>query len=144
MPGLGFITSITFIFLVGIFMSSWLGASVLNLGEWFIKRMPLVRHIYHASKQISAAISPGTKFSTSGFKRLWSYSSIFIWCLFFSVFRSEHASLQGSGHHKAPQNWWIRPWIHYFECPSSGMIVLMWLTLFPIINGRAPNYWAAP
>ncbi|XP_078439345.1 protein CONTINUOUS VASCULAR RING 1-like [Wolffia australiana] len=56
--GLGFITSITFIFLVGIFMSSWLGASVLNLGEWFIKRMPLVRHIYNASKQISAAISP--------------------------------------------------------------------------------------
>jgi uncharacterized membrane protein len=58
-PGLGFITSITFIFLVGVFMSSWLGASVLGLGEWFIKRMPLVRHIYNASKQISAAISPG-------------------------------------------------------------------------------------
>ncbi|XP_020530367.1 protein LIKE COV 3 isoform X1 [Amborella trichopoda] len=56
--GLGFITSITFIFLVGVFMSSWLGASVLGLGEWFIKRMPLVSHIYSASKQISAAISP--------------------------------------------------------------------------------------
>ena len=40
-------------------MSSWLGTSVLNLGEWFIKRMPFVRHIYNASKQISTAISPG-------------------------------------------------------------------------------------
>lgn len=58
--GLGFITSITFIFLVGVFMSSWLGASVLALGEWVIKRMPFVRHIYSASKQISSAISPGT------------------------------------------------------------------------------------
>jgi len=57
--GLGFVTSITFIFLVGVFMSSWLGASLLGLGEFFIKRMPLVRHIYSASKQISAAISPG-------------------------------------------------------------------------------------
>ena len=57
--GLGFITSISFIFVVGVFMSSWLGASVLSLGEWFIKRMPFVRHIYNASKQISAAISPG-------------------------------------------------------------------------------------
>lgn len=57
--GLGFVTSITFIFLVGVFMSSWLGTSVLSLGEWFIKRMPFVRHIYSASKQISAAISPG-------------------------------------------------------------------------------------
>lgn len=57
--GLGFVTSITFIFLVGIFMSSWLGASVLTLGELFIKKMPLVSYIYAASKQISAAISPG-------------------------------------------------------------------------------------
>ncbi|XP_052202423.1 protein LIKE COV 1-like isoform X2 [Diospyros lotus] len=56
--GLGFITSITFIFLVGIFMSSWLGTSLLALGEWFIKKMPLVSYIYAASKQISAAISP--------------------------------------------------------------------------------------
>jgi hypothetical protein len=29
------------------------------MGEWFIKRMPLVKHIYSASKQISAAINPG-------------------------------------------------------------------------------------
>ncbi|KAH7572580.1 hypothetical protein JRO89_XS04G0277500 [Xanthoceras sorbifolium] len=56
--GLGFITSMTFIFMVGVFMSSWLGTSVLSLGEWFIRRMPFVRHIYNASKQISAAISP--------------------------------------------------------------------------------------
>ncbi|KMZ75061.1 Membrane protein COV-like [Zostera marina] len=56
--GFGFITSMTFIFLVGVFMSSWLGASVLGLGEMFIKRMPFVRHIYNASKQISSAISP--------------------------------------------------------------------------------------
>ncbi|CAL0332525.1 unnamed protein product [Lupinus luteus] len=66
--GLGFITSITFIFLVGVFMSSWLGASVLGLGEWFIKRMPLVRHIYNASKQISAAISPDQ--NTHAFKEV--------------------------------------------------------------------------
>ncbi|XP_075499627.1 protein LIKE COV 3-like [Primulina tabacum] len=56
--GLGFVTSITFIFLVGVFMSSWVGTSVLALGEWFIKKMPLMSYIYAASKQISAAISP--------------------------------------------------------------------------------------
>ncbi|XP_010540962.1 PREDICTED: protein CONTINUOUS VASCULAR RING 1 [Tarenaya hassleriana] len=66
--GFGFMTSITFIFLVGVFMSSWLGASVLNLGEWFIKRMPFVRHIYNASKQISAAISPDQ--NTQAFKEV--------------------------------------------------------------------------
>ncbi|KAJ4957708.1 hypothetical protein NE237_024819 [Protea cynaroides] len=66
--GLGFVTSITFIFLIGVFMSSWLGSSVLSLGEWFIKRMPLVRHIYNASKQISAAISPDQ--NTKAFKEV--------------------------------------------------------------------------
>ncbi|KAG0607896.1 hypothetical protein M758_8G063200 [Ceratodon purpureus] len=54
--GLGFVTSFVFIFLVGVFVSSWIGASVLSVGEWFI--MPLVKHIYSASKQINAAISP--------------------------------------------------------------------------------------
>ncbi|RWR73401.1 protein CONTINUOUS VASCULAR RING 1 [Cinnamomum micranthum f. kanehirae] len=66
--GLGFITSVTFIFLVGVFMSSWLGASVLALGEWVIKRMPFVRHIYSASKQISSAISPDQ--NTQAFKEV--------------------------------------------------------------------------
>ncbi|KAL1818316.1 protein LIKE COV 3 isoform X2 [Daucus carota subsp. sativus] len=56
--GLGFVTSIAFIFLVGVFMSSWLGTSLLALGEWFIKKLPLMSYIYAASKQISSAISP--------------------------------------------------------------------------------------
>ncbi|KAI7729817.1 hypothetical protein M8C21_002716 [Ambrosia artemisiifolia] len=57
--GLGFLTSLIFIFFVGIFASSWMGATVFWVGEWFIEKMPFVKHIYSASKQISAAISPG-------------------------------------------------------------------------------------
>ncbi|OAY66100.1 Protein LIKE COV 1 [Ananas comosus] len=49
-------------------MSSWVGASLLSLGEWFIKRMPFVRHIYNASKQISTAISPDQ--NTQAFKKV--------------------------------------------------------------------------
>ncbi|KAL1337486.1 hypothetical protein AAHE18_10G142700 [Arachis hypogaea] len=66
--GLGFITSLVFVFLIGVFVSSWMGATVFWLGEWFIKRMPLVRHIYSASKQISAAISPDQ--NTTAFKEV--------------------------------------------------------------------------
>ncbi|KAG0556976.1 hypothetical protein KC19_11G092300 [Ceratodon purpureus] len=68
--GLGFVTSFVLIFLVGVFVSSWIGASVLSVGEWFIQRMPLVKHIYSASKQISAAISRGfSKLVKSGSSR---------------------------------------------------------------------------
>ncbi|KDP36590.1 hypothetical protein JCGZ_08357 [Jatropha curcas] len=66
--GLGFITSLLFIFFVGIFASSWLGATVFWIGEWFIKRMPFMKHIYSASKQISAAISPDQ--NTTAFKEV--------------------------------------------------------------------------
>ncbi|KAK6922893.1 Protein CONTINUOUS VASCULAR RING 1-like [Dillenia turbinata] len=56
--GLGFVTSLIFVFLVGVFVSSWIGGIVFSVGEWFIKRMPFMKHIYSASKQISSAISP--------------------------------------------------------------------------------------
>lgn len=59
--GLGFLTSLVFIFLVGIFVSSWVGSTIFWVGEWFIKKMPFVRHIYCASKQVSTAVSPGTQ-----------------------------------------------------------------------------------
>ncbi|PKU68631.1 protein LIKE COV 2 isoform X1 [Dendrobium catenatum] len=66
--GVGFLTSLVFVFLVGIFVSSWLGATVFSLGEWIIKRMPFIRHIYSASKQISTAISPDQ--NTTAFKEV--------------------------------------------------------------------------
>ncbi|CAN1268124.1 Protein LIKE COV 2 [Linum perenne] len=66
--GLGFITSLLFLFFVGIFASSWLGATVFWLGELLIKQMPFVKHLYSASKQLSAAISPDQ--NTNAFKEV--------------------------------------------------------------------------
>ena len=39
-------------------MSSWVGGWLLGLGEWIIRRLPLVRHLYGAAKQVSAALNP--------------------------------------------------------------------------------------
>lgn len=125
--GLGFVTSITFIFVVGVFMSSWLGASVLSLGEWFIKRMPFVRHIYSASKQISAAISPGLS---------WCF---FLFAIYISVdldrahwfsclvphSRSKHSGIQRGGYHKTSSNRWICIWIHHFMPCFAGMELVL-------------------
>eukprot|EP00878_Enallax_costatus_P013925 GHUV01014562.1.p1 GENE.GHUV01014562.1~~GHUV01014562.1.p1 ORF type:complete len:178 (+),score=39.19 GHUV01014562.1:288-821(+) len=56
--GLGFMTSVAFITMTGVFFSSWLGSWMLSFGEWIIKRLPLVKHIYSASKQVSGALNP--------------------------------------------------------------------------------------
>ncbi|CAK9162617.1 unnamed protein product, partial [Ilex paraguariensis] len=45
-----------------------MGATVFWIGEWIIKRMPFVKHIYSASKQISAAVSPDQ--NTTAFKEV--------------------------------------------------------------------------
>ncbi|XP_047314812.1 protein LIKE COV 2-like [Impatiens glandulifera] len=66
--GLGFITSLLFVFSVGVFVSSWVGSTVFWIGEWIIKRMPFVSYLYSASKQISAAISPDQ--NTTAFKEV--------------------------------------------------------------------------
>lgn len=56
--GLGFVTSMIFILLTGVLCSSWLGTLLLGLGEWIIRQLPLIKHVYSASKQVSAALNP--------------------------------------------------------------------------------------
>jgi len=41
-----------FIFMTGIFVSSWIGGALLSVGEWIIKKLPLIKHIYSAAKQV--------------------------------------------------------------------------------------------
>ena len=49
----------------GVFVSSWLGGLALQLGEWIIKKLPLVKHIYSAAKQVSAAVNPANETAQS-------------------------------------------------------------------------------
>lgn len=42
-----------FIFMTGVFVSSWIGGIFLSIGEWIIKKLPLIKHIYSAAKQVS-------------------------------------------------------------------------------------------
>ena len=54
-----------FIFATGVFTSSWVGTAFLGLGEYIIRKVPLVKHIYSAAKQVSAAVSPDHESSHS-------------------------------------------------------------------------------
>ena len=43
----------------GVVVSSWFGGILLSVGEWIIRKVPMVKHVYSASKQIGAAVNPG-------------------------------------------------------------------------------------
>ena len=65
--GLGFLTSMTFIFFTGVFVSSWLGSWLVSFGEWVINKLPIIGHVYGATKQISSAVNPAAE-NTQAFR----------------------------------------------------------------------------
>ena len=44
--------------IAGVFASSWIGGVFVSIGEYIIRKLPLVKHIYSAAKQVSGAVAP--------------------------------------------------------------------------------------
>jgi len=55
-PGVGLVVSLLLILLTGFFAANLLGSKVVNLWESMLSRIPLVRSIYQAVKQITEAV----------------------------------------------------------------------------------------
>ncbi len=61
MPGFGLVMAIIIITLIGFMTASFVGRSIVNMGERFLNRMPLVRNIYSGLKQIFQTVLSGQK-----------------------------------------------------------------------------------
>ncbi len=55
-PGLGIISTIFFIFLCGLVTRSYLGRRIVRTGERILQKIPFVRGVYRASKQVSDSL----------------------------------------------------------------------------------------
>lgn len=55
-PGLGIIFTFLLIMVVGLMTRSWLGGKIVGIGEKLFNRIPVVRSIYQATKQLVDAI----------------------------------------------------------------------------------------
>lgn len=51
-PGVGVVVSLTVVFLTGLLATNFLGKRLVSLGERFLAKIPLVRSIYNAVKQV--------------------------------------------------------------------------------------------
>lgn len=56
LPGLGLLLSIIIVFVTGIVATNFFGRRLVNFGESIVSRIPLVRTIYHAVKQVMETI----------------------------------------------------------------------------------------
>jgi len=96
-PGLGFLTEIVVIFLVGLLATNVFGSRLLRFIQDFLMRIPLVRNIYPAIKQIVETFSKATG---SSFKKVvlveYPYKGIF--SLGFLTNEVQMNQAQGSGH----------------------------------------------
>jgi len=66
-PGLGIVVSILIVFFVGLLVTNFIGRKLVLLGEWFLEKIPVVRSIYSAVKQIIETIASA---NTSVFKQV--------------------------------------------------------------------------
>ncbi len=96
-PGLGFLTEIVVIFLVGLLATNVFGSRLLGFIQDFLMRIPLVRNIYPAIKQIVETFSKGTG---SSFKKvvLVEYPHKGIFSLGFLTNEVQMNQGQGSAH----------------------------------------------
>jgi uncharacterized membrane protein len=56
-PGMGLAVGVVIIFVVGLLMQAWLAREIWEIGERILRRMPLVRAIFGAAKEIVGYIS---------------------------------------------------------------------------------------
>ena len=64
-PGLGFLTAVLIIFVIGVVATNVVGRRILLWGERFIRYIPLVRRVYPTVKDFVDAFSPNRR---SGFR----------------------------------------------------------------------------
>jgi len=96
-PGLGILTEVIIIFLVGMVATNVLGSRVLRWLQDLLNRVPLVKNIYPTIKQIVEAFHPS---SSSSFKKvvLVEYPKAGIWVLGFLT--SEVSLTGGAGNQR--------------------------------------------
>ena len=51
-PGLGLVLTVVIVFVTGVIVTNFLGQRLLHLGERIVSRVPLVRSVYGAAKQV--------------------------------------------------------------------------------------------
>ena len=87
-PGLGLIVAVTFLIVVGWFATNFLGRMIIRISEYIVDRMPVIRTVYGAIKQIFETIMAS---QSSAFREavMLEYPRKGVWSIGFVTGRTE-------------------------------------------------------
>lgn len=117
-PGLGILISLIIVFITGIAVTNYFGHRIVGFGESILDRIPLVRSIYKAVKQVLTTIfSSGSK----SFRKvlLVEYPRKGLWSIAFQTGTSNDEVKQKSGQDL------ITVFIPTTPNPTSGFLILV-------------------
>lgn len=117
-PGLGVVLSFLLILITGIFVANLLGSKIVELWEAFLSRIPLVRSIYNAVKQIAEAVF-GSGDQTFEKAYLIEYPRKGLWTLAFQT--STH---QAEAQKKTGMNDVVNLFVPTTPNPTSGFFIM--------------------
>lgn len=117
-PGFGVLLSFTLILLTGMIVANFLGSKLVKIWESFLSRIPLVRSIYNAAKQISQAVF-GSGDQTFQKVYLIQYPRVGLWTLAFQT-----SYLQGEAQSKTGLRDVVNLFVPTTPNPTSGFFIM--------------------
>jgi uncharacterized membrane protein len=119
LPGLGFISAILAIFLVGLLTRNWVGKMMLRGLENLLLSIPLVKTVYHAAKQLMEAFSGANKSIIFREVLLVEYPRLGMYSVGFVTNRVDYLRADGTGEQL------VNVYIPHPPNPTSGMFILL-------------------
>lgn len=117
-PGFGVLLSLTLILVTGVVVANFLGSRLVAIWESLLSRIPLVRSIYHAVKQIAEAVL-GSGEQTFQKVYLIQYPRAGLWTLAFQTGTS-----QGEAQKKTGMNNVVNLFVPTTPNPTSGFFII--------------------
>jgi len=117
-PGVGVLLSLTLILVTGVFVANFLGSKLVKVWEAFLSRIPLVRSIYNAVKQIAEAVF-GSGDQTFQKAYLIEYPRKGLWTLAFQT-----GTHQGEAQIKTQMGEVVNLFVPTTPNPTSGFFIM--------------------
>lgn len=117
-PGVGVVTTLAIVFLVGLLTRHWIGRKLWDLGENIVSRIPLIRPVYIGAKQVVETFAANSSQTFSKVVML-EYPRRGIYCLAFIT-----SETRGEAQERTAENL-VNVFLPTTPNPTSGFLLLV-------------------